>query len=67
MQKETEKSFARWHNNIEHPATWLESNQLSDFLTAPVRGSQNALTLTLAWQVEIRPCAGSHQCAKPGV
>ena len=40
LQKETEKSFARWHNDLEHQATWLESNQLSDFLTAPVQGSQ---------------------------
>ncbi|EFF8371511.1 chemotaxis-specific protein-glutamate methyltransferase CheB [Escherichia coli] len=39
LQKETEKSFARWHNDLEHQATWLESNQLSDFLTAPVQGS----------------------------
>eukprot|EP01084_Bolivina_argentea_P185171 319331_1 len=25
LQKETEKSFARWHNDLEHQATWLES------------------------------------------
>ena len=42
LQKETEKSFARWHNDLEHQATWLESNQLSDFLTAPVQESQKA-------------------------
>ncbi len=54
MQKETEKSFARWHNDLEHQATWLESNQLSDFLTAPVQGSQNAFDVNFeAWQLEI--------------
>lgn len=55
LQKETEKSFARWHNNdLEHQATWLESNQLSDFLTAPVQGSQNAFDVNFeAWQLEI--------------
>lgn len=55
LQKETEKSFARWHNNdLEHQATWLESNQLSDFLTAPVQESQNAFDVNFeAWQLEI--------------
>ncbi|HBJ0524620.1 TPA: Tar ligand binding domain-containing protein [Escherichia coli] len=54
LQKETEKSFARWHNDLEHQATWLESNQLSDFLTAPVQGSQNAFDVNFeAWQLEI--------------
>ncbi len=24
LQKETEKSFARWHNDLEHQATWLD-------------------------------------------
>ncbi len=53
LQKETEKSFARWHNDLEHQATWLESNQLSDF-TAPVQGSQNAFDVNFeAWQLEI--------------
>ena len=52
--KETEKSFARWHNDLEHQATWLESNQLSDFLTAPVQGSQNAFDVNFeAWQLDI--------------
>ena len=52
LQKETEKSFARWHNDLEHQATWLESNQLSDFLTAPVQGSQNAFDVNFeAWQL----------------
>ena len=52
--KETEKSFARWHNDLEHQATWLESNQLSDFLTAPVQESQNAFDVNFeAWQLEI--------------
>ena len=54
LQKETEKSFARWHNDLEHQATWLESNQLSDFLTAPVQESQNAFDVNFeAWQLEI--------------
>lgn len=54
LQKETEKSFARWHNDLEHQATWLESNQLSDFLTAPVQESQNAFDVNFeAWQQEI--------------
>ncbi|QED66131.1 methyl-accepting chemotaxis protein IV [Escherichia coli] len=54
LQKETEKSFARWHNDLEHQATWLESNQLSDFLTAPVQESQNAFDVNFeARQLEI--------------
>ncbi|XQK67369.1 methyl-accepting chemotaxis protein IV [Escherichia coli] len=55
LQKETEKSFARWHNDLEHQTTWLESNQLSDFLTAlAVQGSQNAFDVNFeAWQLEI--------------
>ncbi len=62
LQKETEKSFARWHNDLEHQATWLESNQLSDFLTAPVRDHRMRLTLTLrpgSWRLTM--------CWKPPV
>lgn len=34
--------------------TWPENNQLSDFLIAPVQGSQNAFDVNFeAWQLEI--------------
>ena len=50
----TEKSFNQWHSDLAHQATWLENNQLSDFLTAPVQGSQNAFDVNFeAWQLEI--------------
>ncbi|MFV2226799.1 Tar ligand binding domain-containing protein, partial [Escherichia coli] len=54
LQKETDKSFSRWHNDLEHQATWHESNQLSDFLTAPLQESQNAFDVNFeSWQLEI--------------
>ncbi len=62
LQKETEKSFTTGTNDLEHQATWLESDRLSDFLTAPVQGSPMRLTLTLrpgSWR--------STMCWKPPV
>ncbi|QMI05510.1 methyl-accepting chemotaxis protein IV [Citrobacter sp. RHB25-C09] len=51
LQVATEKSFAQWHGDLEHQATWLENNQLSDFLTAPVQTSQDAFDVNFnAWQ-----------------
>lgn len=54
LQKATEKSFIQWHSDLEHQATWLESNQLSDFLTAPVQASQDDFDKNVnAWQSNI--------------
>lgn len=54
LQKETEKSLPAGTtiSNIRRPG--FESNQLSDFLTAPVQESQNASDVNFeAWQLEI--------------
>ena len=54
LQDATEKSFTQWHSDLEHQATWLENNQLSDFLTAPVQASQDAFDVNFnAWQQNI--------------
>ncbi|MGV2810793.1 methyl-accepting chemotaxis protein IV [Enterobacter cancerogenus] len=49
-----QKNFTAWHTDLEHQATWLENNQLSDFLTAPVQESQAAFDGSFnAWQQDI--------------
>lgn len=54
LQRATEESFTRWHSDLVHQATWLENNQLSDFLTAPVQASQDAFDANVnAWQSNI--------------
>ncbi|MGO3909325.1 methyl-accepting chemotaxis protein IV [Huaxiibacter chinensis] len=54
LQAQMKKSYAQWHSDLEHQATWLENNQLSDFLTAPVQESQAAFDKSFeAWQQEI--------------
>lgn len=54
LQSATEKSFSQWHSDLVHQATWLENNQLSDFLTAPVQASQDAFDANFtAWQNNI--------------
>jgi Methyl-accepting chemotaxis protein len=40
MSKSTEASFNGWRNALEHQATWIETNQLADFLSAPVEKMQ---------------------------
>ena len=48
------KRFDQWHSDLEHQATWLENNQLSDFMTAPVQASQAAFDASFnAWQQNI--------------
>ncbi|MEG1213939.1 MAG: methyl-accepting chemotaxis protein IV, partial [Leclercia sp.] len=50
----TEKTFSQWHSALAHQATWLENNQLSDFLTAPVQAAQDAFDANVnAWQSNI--------------
>ncbi len=54
MKASTAQSFKTWRDDIEHQATWLESNQISDFLTAPVQQSQKAFDASYdAWQQHI--------------
>ena len=48
------KTFDVWYGDLDHQATWLENNQLSDFLTAPVQASQAAFDDSFnAWQQDI--------------
>lgn len=54
MKASAEQSFKTWRDDIDHQATWLESNQLSDFLTAPVQKSQQVFDASYnAWQQHI--------------
>ena len=54
LKAEMQKGYAQWHSDLDHQATWLENNQLSDFLTAPVQESQAAFDKSFnAWQQEI--------------
>ncbi len=54
LQAATEKSYTQWYSDLEHQATWLESNQLSDFLTAPVQASQDAFDANVTtWRQDI--------------
>ncbi len=55
----TEKSFSQWHSDLVHQATWLENNQLSDFLTAPCR-----LRRLLLMRMLMRGRATSTACCK---
>ena len=54
MLATTKKSYAEYRDALEHQATWLASNQLSDFLSAPVQASQDAFDTSFnAWQQHI--------------
>lgn len=54
LTAEMQKGYTQWHSDLEHQATWLENNQLSDFLTAPVQDSQAAFDKSFnAWQQDI--------------
>ena len=54
LRTDMQKGYAQWHGDLEHQATWLENNQLSDFLTAPVQESQAAFDKSFnAWQLDI--------------
>lgn len=50
LKKAMQGTYSQWYGDLEHQATWLENNQLSDFLTAPVQESQAAFDAsTNAW------------------
>ncbi|MRS89311.1 methyl-accepting chemotaxis protein IV [Enterobacteriaceae bacterium RIT714] len=54
LKAEMQKGYSQWHSDLEHQATWLENNQLSDFLTAPVQDSQAAFDKSFnTWQQDI--------------
>ncbi|MCQ4966334.1 methyl-accepting chemotaxis protein [Atlantibacter hermannii] len=54
MKTSADQSYKTWRDDIEHQATWLESNQLSDFLTAPVQKSQQVFDASYQdWQRHI--------------
>ncbi len=62
LQKETEKSFARWHNDLEHQATWLKVINFRISSLRRCRDHRMRLTLTLrpgSWR--------STMCWKPPV
>ena len=53
LTAQMQKGFAAWYGDLAHQATWLENNQLSDFLSAPVQTSQAAFDDSFnAWQAE---------------
>lgn len=62
LQKETEKSFARWHNDLEHQATWQKVINFRISSLRRCRDHRMRLTLTLrpgSWR--------STMCWKPPV
>ncbi|WP_054180678.1 methyl-accepting chemotaxis protein IV [Trabulsiella odontotermitis] len=47
-------TYSQWRDDLQHQVTWLENNQLSDFMTAPVEKSQAAFDANFnAWQNHI--------------
>ncbi len=54
MVVSTKQSYAAYRDDLQHQATWLESNQLSDFLSAPIQKSQDIFDAYFnAWQQSI--------------
>lgn len=54
MLASTKESYAAFRDDLQHQATWLENNQLSDFMTAPVQKSQGVFDANFnAWQQSI--------------
>ncbi|SFR07833.1 MULTISPECIES: methyl-accepting chemotaxis protein IV [unclassified Enterobacter] len=54
LKEKTKAAYAVWHDDLAHQATWLENNQLSDFMSAPVATSQAAFDENFnAWQKHI--------------
>ena len=51
LKAQAKTTYGTWMSDLEHQATWLTNNQLSDFMTAPVQQSQDAFEATFtAWQ-----------------
>ncbi|MEL4014676.1 methyl-accepting chemotaxis protein [Dryocola clanedunensis] len=54
MLASTKQSYGAYRDDLQHQSTWLESNQLSDFLGAPVQKSQDIFDANFnAWQQSI--------------
>lgn len=54
LQNGSKKAYNALHGVLAHQATWLESNQLSDFMTAPVQPAQDAFDASYhAWQQSV--------------
>jgi len=54
LQAQSKQTYADLHAALDHQATWLESNQLSDFMTAPVQTAQDAFDANYhTWQQNI--------------
>ena len=41
LQEQTAKSFTTWHEMLAHQVAWLENNQLSEYVAAPVQKTQD--------------------------
>ncbi|QJT81293.1 methyl-accepting chemotaxis protein IV [Kosakonia sp. MUSA4] len=58
LQDGTKATYTAWRSDLEHQATWLENNQLSDFMTAPVKESQDQFDANFnAWEKHINEFA----------
>ncbi|KIS42581.1 methyl-accepting chemotaxis protein IV [Kosakonia radicincitans] len=58
LQDGTKATYSAWRSDLEHQATWLENNQLSDFMTAPVKESQDQFDANFnAWEKHINEFA----------
>ena len=40
LKNRSRESYSGWHAALDHQVTWLENNQLSDFMTSPVEQAQ---------------------------
>ena len=40
LKNRSRQTYGDWHAALDHQATWLENNQLSDFMTSPVEQAQ---------------------------
>lgn len=41
LQEQTAASFTTWHEMLAHQVAWLENNQLSEYVAAPVQKTQD--------------------------
>ncbi|QIX97374.1 methyl-accepting chemotaxis protein [Cedecea sp. FDAARGOS_727] len=54
MMASTKQSYSAFRDDLQHQSTWLENNQLSDFMSAPVQKSQDVFDANFnAWQQSI--------------
>ncbi|ALR77111.1 methyl-accepting chemotaxis protein IV [[Enterobacter] lignolyticus] len=67
LQDATKTGYAAWRDALDHQATWLENNQLSDFMTAPVQQAQDDFDRSYRqWQQNINRYVDSARQASDG-